>query len=438
MLTVFWKPVVYLWLCVVLAFACSSSSSIDDSRVGPGGGSDTSTGADTGASGGKGGSSGFGGNEFTPMDSNLVDASSSVDATYVDEDGGTEVCVQDNAEATLELRPIDIIFAIDTSGSMDAEIQGVQDNINNNFANIIGMSGIDYRVILISNSDVCISGALNPNGCGQSNPPTYNWVDAKVGSNDAWCVMLNTYPQWSGYLRQEAFKVFVVITDDSPFCSEVLLGPLYTADQTGADMFDSALLALDPVQFGTATDRNYIFHSLVALAVNNPSTAAYQPTDPVITATCPTAANNGTGYQELSQMTGGLRFPVCEGSNFDTVFQTIATGIVDGAAVACEFVIPDTGASGKPVVRDTVEVAYVPGDKSATIKFDHVDTVADCATQAFYLDGDMVRLCPAACDAIKQDPGAEVQVLFGCDVCGGLDTSCSVVPPPTLPPPVLK
>ncbi len=39
---------------------------------------------------------------------------------------------------------------IDNSGSMSAEIKGVQDNINKNFAQIIESSGIDYRVIMLS------------------------------------------------------------------------------------------------------------------------------------------------------------------------------------------------------------------------------------------------------------------------------------------------
>lgn len=343
-----------------------------------------------------------------------------------------EVCVQDSAEATLELRPIDVVFVIDTSPSMVQEIAGVQQNINDNFATIIGASGIDYRVVLISDDGVCIQGTLNPGGCGTSNPPTFQWIDADVGSHDAWCVLLETYPQWSGMLRPEAFKVLVTVTDDSPSCSAA--GARFGPDQAGADAFDAALLALDSAQFGTAAERNYTFHSLVALAENTPATAAYAPADPVVTAECATAADTGEGYQHLSKDTAGLRFPVCEGNNFDAVFRTIAEGIVEGAAVACEFEIPAQGEGGQEIDRSTVEVAYVPGDRSATRKFDAVDDVAACADQAFFIEGDTVQLCPSACEAVKSDHEAEVQVLFGCDICAGLDADCGVSPPPTLPP----
>lgn len=343
--------------------------------------------------------------------------------------GEVEICVQDSTEATLELRPIDIIFTIDTSASMGQEIAGVQQNINDNFARIIGDSGIDYRVILISDDDVCVAGALNPGGCGQSSPPIYQWVDYGIGSDDTWCAILDSYPLWSSFLRPEAFKVFVAITDDSPSCDGQ-----FNASMVGATSFDTALLALDPAQFGTAAERNYVFHSLVALAENTPATDAYMPSDPIVTAECATAADTGEGYQHLSQMTEGLRFPVCEGANFDTVFSTIAEGIVDGAAVACSFDIPATGDGGQEIDRSTVEVAYVPGDRNATIKFDHVTQVADCATEAFFVEGDTVQLCPTACDAVKTDPSAQVQVLFGCDVCAGLDADCGTSPPPELPP----
>src|SRR5262245_13950664 len=59
-------------------------------------------------------------------------------------------CVATSAEAKLEKKPVDIIFIIDNSGSMTDNIAGVERNINQNFASIIGASSIDYRVIMLS------------------------------------------------------------------------------------------------------------------------------------------------------------------------------------------------------------------------------------------------------------------------------------------------
>jgi hypothetical protein len=76
-------------------------------------------------------------------------------------------CGNQAVMAELTPLPVDIIIVIDNSGSMSAEIQGVQDNINVNFAAILDNSGIDYRVILVSNhgdvdgQSVCIEAPLS-------------------------------------------------------------------------------------------------------------------------------------------------------------------------------------------------------------------------------------------------------------------------------------
>ena len=59
-------------------------------------------------------------------------------------------CVQKSLTSTQTTRPVDIIFVIDNSGSMDDEISEVETQINRNFANIIEDAGIDYRVVMIS------------------------------------------------------------------------------------------------------------------------------------------------------------------------------------------------------------------------------------------------------------------------------------------------
>src|SRR5262245_53038707 len=59
-------------------------------------------------------------------------------------------CVATSVQATLRKLPVDVIFIIDNSGSMTDNIESVQNNINDSFASIIGASGVDYRVIMIS------------------------------------------------------------------------------------------------------------------------------------------------------------------------------------------------------------------------------------------------------------------------------------------------
>jgi len=120
--------------CVLAAMACGSSGGGDDPGfVDP---NLTSSGGTSGESSGMVGSSGGFGSSGTSGASGGTS-------------GGVECAVQE-AAASLTKRPVDIIFAIDNSGSMSGEIAEVEKQVNDNFATLIAASGIDYRVIMVS------------------------------------------------------------------------------------------------------------------------------------------------------------------------------------------------------------------------------------------------------------------------------------------------
>lgn len=417
-------------------------------------------------------------------------------------DGGMmtkDDCVQVGSGADLTKRPVDIIFIIDNSSSMDSEIQAVQNSINNSFAGIIDASGIDFRVIMLGDfghyggdaRSVCISGSLNP---GQSCPdddtdaiytmapvitanyfhydadgPTHDQQNT-VDSKNSLCRALEWIDDadgfglapdgWGAWLRPEALKVFVEITDDQADCTADLDGdgtadltitndtqddPGNATDVPGewqATTFETALLAAAPTQFGTAAARNYIWHSLVSLPAQAmpdenlpyPSAAAIQG------ANCPSGANPGRAYEALSRMTGGLRFPVCAADpaapggslgGFDSIFNTIATGVVQGSKVECDFPIPAAPA-GETLDRDTVETIYAPGDGSALESFRSVAKASACAMldDRFYFDGDDIVLCPSTCTRVQADPLADIQIRFGCT----LPNPGGPIPPIPVPP----
>ncbi|MDC0740331.1 hypothetical protein [Polyangium mundeleinium] len=377
------------------------------------------------------------------------------DITFFDAgpgDGGlTEdsACVSQSSEATLVKKPVDVIVLIDNSGSMSAEIIGVQNNINQNFAQILEASGLDYRVILIarhgnasSAQSVCIEAPLSGIPAGGCMPPPVSPVNnpgkffhysVEVASHDSLCKVLSTYgvqdeygfaPMgWKEWLRPDAFKTFIELTDDGVNCSYG--GKTYNdsnsvnGGNTVATNWDTALLALSPENFGTAENRNYRFYSIVAMAYNDPANKPYEPSDPVITGKCPTAADPGTGYQGLSNLTGGLKFPLCDTTSYDAVFQAIAEGVVAGAQVACEFGIPDPP-EGTTVDLSSVVVDYTPGDMSPNKQFSQVADAAACAADAFYIDkpANKIILCPDTCGVVKNDAAAKVAVLFACDPGG--------------------
>ena len=139
---------------------------------------------------------------------------------------------------------MDVVFVLDNSCSMTTEMVAIQNNINLNFAQIIASSGIDYRVIVIgehgptSDQSLCISPPLGGKPCTgvlantapSNNPPVFYHYDRDdVESTDGWCKMLDWYKKpdrynlapggWSEWLRKEALKTFVMVTDDRMSCS---------------------------------------------------------------------------------------------------------------------------------------------------------------------------------------------------------------------------
>jgi hypothetical protein len=183
------------------------------------------------------------------------------------------------------------------------------------------------------------------------------------------------------------------------------------------DTFVQKLTALVPSNFGSEQQPNFVFHSIIGIREKSPASDAYGPTEPAVTETCSgggdTVANAGLGYQELSRRTGGLRFPICEFSAYDTVFRRIASDVVSGSRLSCDFDIP-TLSDGQTLDLSKVAVAYTQGGAATTARFGQVLTAADCQADAFYIDNHHIYLCPETCSAVKADSTAKVDVLFTC------------------------
>lgn len=386
--------------------ACSASPS---GSAGPG--SNGGSGAGGGGAGGSGGSGA----------AIAVDGSSDAQA---DPDAA---CAAKTAKATVISRPIDVIFLVDTSGTMAPVINAVVANIDVNFAAIIGASGLDYRVIVISkhgtaaNSGACFKSPLSLTNCSPvpaapaNNPPKFFHYDpgTHLGSSNMYPVTINGYNAsdahglapsgWSAWVRDDAFKTIVLMTD----------GTSEGGSPLKAAAFDAALLALNPPRFGTPGKRDYVAHAFVGLAANNPPTQPWTAADGVINGTCPgLSVSPGFIYQDLSILTGGLRFPLCQYAAFDQIFKVIAQGVIEGAKLDCEFEMPDPP-PGETLDPSTLIVKFTPG-AGAPVPFQQVATAAACGPQAFYIEQDVIRLCPDACATAQADPQASLDVLSGC------------------------
>jgi len=340
-------------------------------------------------------------------------------------------CATVSAAATLIKQPVDIILVLDNSGSMEDELDAVERNINVNFANILQKSDVDYRMILISrhrkderseseeaSTSVCVTSPLSAlSACPAAKPVNserFFQYSIKVDSENSFDRILSTYNKkdtfeltkvgWSEWLRPGAKKVFLELTDDNAAMA--------------VDSFVEKLTALVPANFGTVDKPNFVFHSIIGIVEKSPASEPYAADEPIQMATCSgggdTVANAGVGYQELSRRTGGLRFPICAFSEYDTVFSKIASDVVAGSQLLCDFDLP-TPADGQTLDLSKVAVAYTRGGATTPAKFGQAPTLADCQADAFYIENNHVYLCPDTCSAVKADGAAKVDVLFTCE-----------------------
>jgi hypothetical protein len=345
--------------------------------------------------------------------------------------GASAACEATRAEAEVISEPVDIIVLLDNSISMIDEARSMEGSLNDNFAAILEQSGVDYRFILITEhrraasplgaTSVCISSPLGASAsCPTPEPvfgPRFFHYSVSIGSLDSLAIVLDTYDGrrrdhyglaangWSAWLRAGSKKVFLELSDDNSLMP--------------ANAFLSSLTSAAPEHFGTDPTRpSLTWHSIVGVAEKPAPAEAYEPDEPVELRPCTgnlnTVFNAGPTYQELSRLSGGLRFPICQFDAYDVVFQTIADAVVSTTRIACGFAIP-TATGGRTVDLDKVAVSYEPGDGSPVRVFGQVTTAGDCQRDAFIVEQSSIQLCPEACDTIRADRGAAVDVLFTCE-----------------------
>jgi hypothetical protein len=348
-------------------------------------------------------------------------------------------CVTTTSEAALVKDPVDIILLVDNSSSMANEIDAVERNINDNFAQILEDNAVDYRVIVISRhrnrarteddaiAGICVEAPLSGvETCPAPAPiPTQRFYQynhevqsgSTFGSPGSLQVVLDTYridrdnpppielnplnPQegWSTWLRPGVKKVFLEMSDDNSAMDAVsFLGSFV---EVAPELFD-----------GNYQSPRFTFHSIVGLS-EKAGGEAYEPSEPLVDGTCGGADSSGATYQELSQVTGGLRFPLCDSNAYDAVFSQIADDVVRQAPVQCVFDLPAPPA-GQAVTLNNVAVSYLLGGSSTPRELAQVREVGACQDNTFYIEGEQIHLCSTPCARVQSDLDASVDVLFTC------------------------
>ena len=337
-------------------------------------------------------------------------------------------------------RPIDIVFVVDNSGSMGEEIRGVQRNINQNFATLIQNSGVDYRILMLSehgevdpSENICVSQPLSGTSCSPvpsapSNTSRFKHYDVNISSSDSWEEVIRTYNQpdkhnftaggWSQWLRPGAFKVFVEMSDDNPRYKRI------RDHQKAARQMDNDIRGLSGMHFGTETNRNYVWHSIIGLEAKSNPGEAYEPKEPIVSRRCqPGGVDPAEEYQWLSKMTGGLRYPICKTNSYDAVFREIAEGVVRRARIGCRLSMPKVP-SDETIDPDRIAIEWEPAGSSQPQVVTKVHDEANCGPGHFFVDGSTVELCPQICQTVENAKDGELYVLAGCPDCNASEEVC--------------
>ena len=326
--------------------------------------------------------------EQTP-DSAVVEVSEDVEDEWRAPD--IAACVETTASAGQSSAPADIIWIIDSSESMDNEIDIVRENINT-FASIIGDSGIDYRVTMIaadrringgffgrSYHGVCVPPPLSAEDrCPDvDNPDTYLHVREGVYSTDSLEVLIDNYSDYQSFLRPAAKLHIVEVSDDETWRS-----PRW---------FRGEIASMAPPGF----PEDFKFHSIVQTPGDRCGDA------------------DGDRYINLSTATGGAVASICE-SNWDPIFEAIQEIVIEDSALPCYYAMPEVPEDTE-IVLDEVNVYFTPAEGERTL-LPNVAGADVCGELAgWYYDDPIVpsgiTLCAAACG---DDVDGDLEIAFGC------------------------
>ncbi len=289
-----------------------------------------------------------------------------------------EPCTATEVRADNAIAPVDIVWVIDSSGSMDFENARVQENLNA-FSSHIALAGIDHHVILIGDPGYIVV----PPPLG-TDPARFLHIEDSVDSNAGLQKIVEHYPDFKGFLRPGAVTHFVAVTDDN------------------SDMSDTEFIAAvaswdDPPVAG------WTFHSVCAYG-----------TVPILG--CWTGAAIGREYMDLVALTGGVLQSVCQ-TDWSPIFTALETAIAVVTVLPCVYDIPDPPA-GETLDPARVNVVFTPSvGLPATIPA--VPSAAACGATGWYYDDPVtpttIYLCPATCTMVQADTHGAINIAFGCD-----------------------
>jgi hypothetical protein len=304
------------------------------------------------------------------------------DAATPPRDSGFAECADTRVDAEKKPASVNVVWVIDTSGSMDQEAAAVQQNINRFAQQIVGAGLTDYRVVVVSERDFI--SVPDPLG---SDAAHFLHIEERVGSDEPLSALLGRFGDYADFLIDNTLTHFIAVTDDE---SEI-----------SAQEFQT--------QMGTNLGGDPFIVNAIASPPGESSTTIFGISIGACTGQYGSAARAGEVYWQAAEATGGLTFSICSG-DWSALVDQLAKAVGESAAVPCSLELP-TPPQGQELDYDRVNV--VLGDDAVP----RVDGEDACGSKAgWYWDNPGsptgIRLCTTSCDAAEN--GGSLQVAIGC------------------------
>jgi hypothetical protein len=309
-------------------------------------------------------------------------------------DFGFAECVGSDYVAETRSAPVDIIFVIDNSGSMDEEAAQVQMRLNG-FVEAIGGAGIDdYHVIMLTQ----LGFVSVPDPLG-SDASRYRFVDTNVQSTDSFERLLEQLPVFTDFLRPTAVTHVVFVTDDESRMSAAAF----------QGSFESAL--------GHPFRGHAIASPPDSIHTECPFPGFCLPPLPGCSGPGGAAADNGRQYWELASATGGTQLSICA-ADWAALFTELLMVVAVPTTIPCNFLIPEPpeGTSFDP---NLANVVFTPlGGEPMTIPRAASGDCTGAGVRWIYNDPDRpteILLCNPACDLVEASADGAVRIQLGCE-----------------------
>ncbi|MCA9602842.1 MAG: VWA domain-containing protein [Myxococcales bacterium] len=276
--------------------------------------------------------------------------------------------------------PVDIVWAIDSSGSMLDEAEVVRSELARLATDLAG-SSVDFRLVLMTASWF---GAV-PDSLADD--PRYRFVPQQINQRDVLKWLSLRYPDYADFLRAGAKKIVVVVSDDDSAVSATSFASEYRR-----------LLGSD-----------FVFHAIA-------SEDAGHGLLPGCSGPYGDAWDVGTQYYALADMTGGEAFSICT-EDWSGLFDGLEASTVRSSVLPCAYVLPSPPAGR---VFDAERINMIRHLRSGPAEhLPRAGTPNACsAGGAWYLEAssalDRVQLCPEACVTIQSPESTAVDIELGC------------------------